>query len=388
MKNYILTILIISITNVSFGRAPKKVEINGIIENAAGKTLYLNAFINNTPVIIDSVVVKKNGKFKLDLDVVKPDFYSIGFSKQDYALLVLDSANTSEIVNFNADGSRIMETYSVSGSQDSEIVKTLVLHLSDHSKWKKEYSNVLKDVKLTPPQKADTKRKLDSLDKNFIFKRDQFINKNYKSLAVLTAMGYLNPQTDLALYKRIEEGLAESVPNTSYHIAVQRQIKQIETQNENREKEAEERKRLEQLSAIGSIAPELNFPNPDGKIITIESLRGNYVLIDFWASWCRPCRAENPNVVKLYNEYKDKGFTVYSVSLDKDINRWLGAIKQDNLYWPNHVSDLKQWKSEAVKIYGFTGIPFTVLIDKEGKIIAKNLRGVALDKKIKELLGD
>ena len=388
MKNYILTLLIISITTVSFGRAPKKVEINGIIENAAGKTLYLNAFINNTPVIIDSVVVKKNGKFRLAVDVVKPDFYSIGFSKQDYALLVLDSANTSEIVNFNADGSKIMETYSVSGSQDSEIVKTLVLHLSDHSKWKKEYANNLKDTKYTPQQKADAKRKLDSLDKNFIFKRDQFINKNYKSLAVLTAMGYLNPQTDLALYKRIEEGLAKSVPNTSYHIAVQTQIKQIETQNENREKEAGERKRLEQLSAIGSIAPELNFPNPDGKVITIESLKGNYVLIDFWASWCRPCRAENPNVVKLYNEYKDKGFTVYSVSLDKDKSRWLSAIKQDNLYWPNHVSDLKQWQSEAVKTYGFNGIPFTVLIDKKGKIIAKNLRGLALDNKIKELLGD
>ena len=96
MKNYILTLLIISITTVSFGRAPKKVEITGIIENAAGKTLYLNAFINNAPVIIDSVVIKKNGKFRLAVNVVKPDFYSIGFSKQDYALLVLDSANTSE----------------------------------------------------------------------------------------------------------------------------------------------------------------------------------------------------------------------------------------------------------------------------------------------------
>ncbi len=388
MKNYILTLLIISITITCLGRAPKKVEITGIIENAAGKTLYLNAFVNNTPVIIDSVVVKKNGKFKLAVDVVKPDFYSIGFSKQDYALLVLDSANTSDIITFNADGSKIMETYFISGSQDSEIVKTLVIDLSDHSKWKTEYAKGLKNPKFTPQQKAETKRKLDSLDKNFILKRNQFINKNYKSLAVLTAMGYLNPQTDLALYKKIEEGLAESVPNTSYHIAIETQVKQIEMQKEMRKKEAEERDRLEQLSAIGSIAPELNFPNPDGKIITIESLRGKYVLIDFWASWCRPCRAENPNVVKLYNEYKDKGFTVFSVSLDKDKNRWLDAIKQDNLYWPNHVSDLKQWKSEAVKTYGFTGIPFTVLIDQEGQIIAKNLRGAALDNKIKELLGD
>ena len=388
MKNYILTLLIISITAVSFGRSPKKIEISGVIENAAGKTLYLNAFINNAPIIIDSVIIKKNGKFKLDVNVEKPDFYSIGFSKQDYALLVLDSLSTSKVINFNADGLKIMETYSISGSKDSEIVKALVLHLSNHSKWKTEYAKGLKDPKFTPLQKAETKRKLDSLDQNFIVKRDQFINKNYKSIAVLTAMGYLNPQTDLALFKKIEEGLAESVPNTSYHLAVKTQIKQIETQNENRKKEAAERERLEQLSAIGSIAPELNFPDPNGEVISIESLRGNYVLIDFWASWCRPCRAENPNVVKLYNEYKSKGFTVLSVSLDRDKNRWVGAIKQDNLYWPNHVSDLKQWKSEAVKTYGFTGIPFTVLLDPEGKIIAKNLRGPALENKIKELLGD
>jgi thiol-disulfide isomerase/thioredoxin len=388
MKNYILILLIISITTVSFVRTPKKVEIEGIISNAVGKTLYLNAFINNTPIIIDSVVVKKEGKFKLAFNVLKPDFYSIGFSKQDYALLVLDDSNAGETIKFYADGLKIMETYSISGSKDSEIVKTLVLHLSDHSKWKKKYGNILKDPTFTPQQKADSKIKLDSLDKNFIYKRDQFINKNYKSLAVLTAVGYLNPQTDLALYKKIEEGLAETVPNTEYHIAVQTQIKQIETQNGIRKEEEEERKRLEQLSTIGSIAPELNFSNPDGEIITLESLHGKYVLIDFWASWCRPCRAENPNVVKLYSEYKEKGFTVYSVSLDNDKNRWLEAIKQDNLYWPNHVSDLKQWRSEAVKIYGFTGIPFTVLIDENGEIIAKNLRGSTLENKIKELLGD
>ena len=388
MKNYILTLLTILITAVSFGRVPKKVEISGVIENSAGKTLYLNAFINNAPIIIDSVKIKKNGKFKLEVNVVKPDFYSIGFSKQDYALLVLDSLNTSKVINFNANGLKIMETYSISGSKHSEIVKALVVQLSNHSKWKTEYAKGLKDSKFTPLQKAETKRKLDSLDQNFIIERDQFINKNYKSIAVLTAMGYLNPQTDLALYKKIEKGLAESVPNTSYHLAVKKQVEQIETQNENRKKEAAEKERLEQLSAIGSIAPELNFQDPNGEVISIESLRGNYVLIDFWASWCRPCRAENPNVVKLYNEYKDKGFTVFSVSLDRDKNRWVGAIKQDNLYWPNHVSDLKQWKSEAVKTYGFTGIPFTVLLNPEGKIIAKNLRGAALENKIKELLED
>ena len=157
MKNYLLTLIIIGLTTVSFGRTPKKVEIKGTIENSVGKTLYLNAFINNAPVIIDSVVVKKNGKFRLAVNVVKPDFYSIGFTKKDYALLVLDSANTGETVNFNADGSKIMETYSISGSKDSEIVKSLVIHLSDHSKWKAEYSNNLRDPKFTPQQQANTK---------------------------------------------------------------------------------------------------------------------------------------------------------------------------------------------------------------------------------------
>ena len=138
---------------------------------------------------------------------------------------------------------------------------------------------------------------------------------------------------------------------------------------------------------IGSVAPELNFPDPLGRVITLESLRGKYVLLDFWASWCGPCRRENPNVVRAYNKYKDAGFTVYSVSLDKDKNRWLQAIKGDGLVWPNHVSDLKQWRSEAVRLYGFRGIPHTILLDKEGKVIQKNLRGAALEVKLEELLG-
>lgn len=388
MKNYTLLVLFISIVFLSFGRTPKKIEIKGIIENAEGKTLYLNAFVNNTPVVIDSIVLKKNGKFKLSANVVKPEFFSLGFDQKDYALLVLDSANTNDAIEFNANSASFMNSYTISGSKDSEIVKDLVNNLTEYQKSKEEFSKNLRNPKYTPQQQMKLRTQLDSIDKSFIYKRDLFINENYKSLAVITVLGYLNPQTDIALYKKIESGLAESVPNTEYHIAVLTQIKQIETQIKIKEEQEKERLELDRKTAIGAVAPELNFPSPDGKVITIESLRGNYVLIDFWASWCRPCRAENPNVVKLYNKYKDKGFTVYSVSLDKDKARWEGAIKQDNLAWPNHVSDLKQWKSESVKIYGFRGIPFTVLIDKDGKIIAKNLRGPALEAKLKELLGE
>jgi len=160
-------------------------------------------------------------------------------------------------------------------------------------------------------------------------------------------------------------------------------VKKIEV----RVKQEEEAKKIREASAPGHVAPAMNFKNPEGKVITLESLRGNYVLIDFWASWCGPCRRENPNVVKAFNKYKDSGFTVFSVSLDRDKAKWIQAIEQDGLIWPNHVSDLKQWKSASVKLYGFRGIPHTILIDKEGVIIAKNLRGAALEAKLKELIG-
>lgn len=138
---------------------------------------------------------------------------------------------------------------------------------------------------------------------------------------------------------------------------------------------------------IGNLAPDIILDTPDGEELRLSSLRGQYVLIDFWASWCGPCRRENPNVVRLYHQYKDKGFTVYSVSLDDNMGQWKEAIQRDGLVWPNHVSDLTKWNSIVVKLYKFNGIPHTVLIDKTGKIIAKNLRGAELERKLFELFG-
>lgn len=137
---------------------------------------------------------------------------------------------------------------------------------------------------------------------------------------------------------------------------------------------------------IGAIAPDLEFPNPEGKLLKLSDLRGKVVLIDFWASWCGPCRRENPNVTRIYEKYHDKGFEVYSVSLDSDAGSWKRAIESDKLVWPNHVSDLKKWQSKAAATYGVNSIPSTFLLDRDGRIVQKNLRGADLERAVQRLL--
>jgi peroxiredoxin len=138
---------------------------------------------------------------------------------------------------------------------------------------------------------------------------------------------------------------------------------------------------------IGRQAPEISLPDTEGRTVKLSSFRGKYVLVDFWASWCGPCRRENPNVVDAYNQFKNKNFTVLGVSLDRPGQKenWIKAIREDKLTW-THISDLKFWQSEVVPVYQVGSIPFNVLVDPDGKIVAENLRGNALGQKLQEVL--
>lgn len=186
------------------------------------------------------------------------------------------------------------------------------------------------------------------------------------SFASLAAIGLLNPKNDFPFIDELVTRLNENYPNTTSILTMKVQLDEM------------------RALSVGQVAPDFELPNPEGEMVKLSSLRGKYVMIDFWAAWCKPCRAENPNVVRLYNQYKDKGFEVFGVSLDRTREDWLKAIEDDGLTW-TQVSDLKYFNSAAAELYQIEAIPATYLLDPDGKIIAKDLRGPALEAKLAKL---
>jgi thiol-disulfide isomerase/thioredoxin len=197
-----------------------------------------------------------------------------------------------------------------------------------------------------------------------------FIRKNISSIVSLSATKFLNQQAELALMNELKDSLLKAYsPENRY-------VKDYETLMTE----------LNELPA-GSSSPEINLSTPDGKTMALSSLKGKVVLIDFWASWCAPCRIQNPQLVQIYDKYKGKGFEIFGVSLDENAAAWKNAIQKDGLIWPQ-VSDLMKWQSSVVKEFHIEAIPYGVLIDREGKIIAKGIRTEELELKIMEAISN
>jgi peroxiredoxin len=195
----------------------------------------------------------------------------------------------------------------------------------------------------------------------------KMIDEDPGSLVALEAVGRLDKAQDRDYYKKVADALNARHPKNAF---VTNFVQSVNVPGQ---------------LFVGDMAPEIELPDTEGNMFKLSSLRGQYVLLDFWAAWCRPCRMENPNVVAAYQKYKNKGFTVLGVSLDRDKNAWLTAIQQDNLTW-THISDLQFWQSAAARTYNVSSIPKSFLLDKEGRIIAMDLRGPALDAKLSEIL--
>ncbi len=324
----ILLILVIPFT--TFAKAG---SLKGkVINNTKYKEIKLQDLSYNT---IETQQLDKDGNFNFETKFDKFNFYLLILDKQNYTAFFPEPGEQAEIIIDVKD----IHNPKITNSSQTELYYN--------------YGNKLNKLK------TDSERT--ELAKNMI-------DKNPSSPVCIFFVDILNPDK----YYSYHQKLSDSLKSYSYNPVVEGFIKKT--------------KNIKKLS-VGNEAPDITLPDPDGKTVKLSSLKGNYVLIDFWASWCRPCRTENPNNVKLYKKYHNKGFEIYAVSLDRDKNAWLKAIKDDNLTWI-HVSDLKFWQSEGAQIYNVKAIPHTVLLDKDGKIIANGLRGDALAKKLKEIFGE
>ncbi|MBX3165349.1 MAG: redoxin domain-containing protein [Bacteroidetes bacterium] len=287
-------------------------------------------------------------------------------------MLVLDS---SDKITVTGDLRDLGNTYKTEGSAETK----LFIEYNDIAKQRDIRLDSLNKVFQQMMEKNPmNEKRMDSLSATFEAPYTQIvetsntkltekITQNADMFSSLMAIQSLEPDKFLGVYQALDEGLYKKYPNENniklFHDMVGKMT----------------------ATTIGQVAPNIKLENPEGKTLELYALRGKIVLIDFWASWCGPCRREMPTVVAAYKKFKNKGFEIFGVSLDMDKSRWIEAIAKDGITW-GQVSDLKQWDSEAARLYNVQAIPYTVLLDREGKIIAKNLRGEDLETKLAEVL--
>jgi peroxiredoxin len=319
----------------------------------------------------ETITLADNYTYEKTLRLLEPGYYRISFYGKQVVTFLLDKTD----VEINVDGNDPSGFFEIIGSPDHDLIKK-VQEIMGNAQNSPDMQKLEQDFSVASANQDITRIiELQSEYLNIIGRSHDEVASLLKdqpaSLAVINLLQQ-NNLLDRDKYFELYISTAEKLKRDWPGYSVSKQF--IDMVDKMR------------VTAIGQISPEIEMPNPDGQMIKLSSFRGKYVLVDFWAKWCGPCRKENPNVVKAYHKFKDKGFEVFGVSLDRNHADWVQAIEEDGLTW-THVSDLKYFESKAASDFNISAIPFSILLDPQGKIIAKNLRGAALDKKLEEVLG-